>query len=191
MILRQISGFGFILENKKYFEDHNLANLPTKFIQRIGALHNSKIVRGIGPVLERWKMMFLDAEKYMYIITSQYPADVASVVITKAMQEIKLSYILGENTIIPTTRLQLLEKSSWKKLISKGIVQRKMLQDVQVCVSLTEKEACIFFPNLRGQVDITSVFFSRDQDFQEWCLDFFNYQWKTANLFDETKLKET
>lgn len=190
-IIKQISGLDFIVRHKNYFEDHNLGNLPEKFIQRLGALRNSQIVRGIGPVLERWKMMFLEAKEYMSIITSQYPVDVATVVVEKAMQGIRFSYVLGENTIVPMGRSQLLEKSSWKKLMSKGTIQRKMLQEVQVGVSVTERQACVFFPNLNGQADVTSVFFSKDPDFREWCLDFFNYQWKRADVFDETKLKET
>ncbi len=191
MIIKQISGLDFIVENKNYFKEHDLGNLPTKFVQRLGALQNSQILHGIGPVLERWKTMFLEAEKQINIITSQYPVDVATAVVEKAMQGIKLSYILGENTVIPSGRSQLLERSSWKKLISKGTIQRKMVQEVQVCVSVTEKQACVFFPHLNGESDVTSVFFSKETHFREWCLDFFNYHWERADVFDETKLKET
>ena len=127
----------------------------------------------------------------MYIITSQYPVDVAATVVVKAQEGIQISYIFGENTIVPRERSQLLKKSSWKEQISKGTIHRKMLPDVQVCVSVTENQACVFFPNLNGEADVTSVFFSKDPCFQEWCYDFFNYQWEQADVFDETKLRET
>jgi len=189
IIIKQISGIDFILENINYFKTHNLGNLPSKFVQRLGALRNSQLIHGLGPVLERWKTMFLDAEEYMNIITSHYPIDVAEAVVEKATRGIKCSYIFGENTIVPEGRSKLLEKSSWKKLISKGTIQRRMIPEVQVCTSLTEKQAFVFFPNLNGEADVTSVFFSKDPQFQEWCLDFFNYQWDIAHEFDESKLK--
>lgn len=191
MMMNQIPSFQFILNNKEYFQEHTTGDLPTKFIQRMGALSNCEQIHGIGPVLEKMKMTCcLETKEYLKIIISQYPMEVAKLTIDRAKQGIKFSYIFGENTIIPKGRSELLKKVSWEKLISEGIVQRRMLKTVQVSLIMNENQACLFFPNLKGETDMVDAFYSQDKLFHEWCLDFYNYQWDRAGSFKNSKLKE-
>lgn len=50
--LMQIPTLSFISENKKYFTNHTLGNLETKFIQRLEALHDKKTI--LEPIREEW-----------------------------------------------------------------------------------------------------------------------------------------
>lgn len=91
---------------------------------------------------------------------------------------------------MPKGRKQLLEKLGFKKLIEKGLVERRMKKGVKVVVVLNEKEAFVMFPNMGGEADMGSMFYSNDTLFHEWCLDYFRYCWYASDTFQERKLKE-
>jgi len=71
------------------------------------------------------------------------------------------------------------------------MVERKMINKVTIMTIFNEQEACLLFPNLKGEPDLNIMFYSQDRNFHEWCNDFFNYQWEIAGPFDEQKLNET
>jgi len=48
-----------------------------------------------------------------------------------------------------------------------------MRKHVKVIIVLNEKEACVCFPNLNGEADLTEMFYGYDYQFHEWCLDYF------------------
>lgn len=189
-IINQLAPFEFLLQNEDYFKKHTTGDLPIKFIERLGALRNSTLVCGIGSVLERWKKMGREAKTSIKSITIHYPLDAIAIFAAKPKEGVKLSYIFGQNTEVPEARDEMLKKIGWTKLMSSGLVKRRMLESIQVNVTVTEKEACVFFPDLKGQTDMLSGFFSGDNQFLEWCNDFFNYQWEKAGYFDESKLRK-
>lgn len=66
----------------------------------------------------------------------------------------------------------------------------KERKDVKVGVFLSENEACVMFPTLDDETDISEIFYSQNQVFHEWCLDYFRYCWYGSEAFQESKLKE-
>jgi len=189
-IVNQLIPYQFLLKNEDYFTKHSTGDLPKKFIKRLGALRNSTLVCGIGPVLERWKNLAKEAKSSIKLITIHYPLDAAKIYATKPKEGIKMTYIFGQNTQVPKERDEMLKEISWTKMISSGLVKRKMLKTVQVSVTTSDKESCVFFPDITGQPDMLSGFFSNDEDFSEWCNDYFDYQWERADFFDESKLRK-
>jgi predicted transcriptional regulator len=190
MVTKQVPSFKFLAEHKQYFEEHTLGDLPMKFIQRIGALSNCDVITGVVAILEKWKTMYRDANEHIREIMAQVPLDLIEPLASRIRQGVKFSYIFGENTIIPKGRLELLRKIGWNKYIAEGIVERRMVDKVQVMVIVTENHAGVLFPNTKGETDMNYMFFSKDPIFHEWCLDFFRYKWYGSDLFDETKLRE-
>ena len=64
-----------------------------------------------------------------------------------------------------------------------------MKENIQVVVVLNEKEACVMFPRIGGDVDVSEMFYSNSSDFHEWCLDYFKHCWHGSKVFQESKLK--
>ncbi len=188
IIVSQLAPFDFLLGNENFFKKHSTGDLPEKFIKRLGELKNSTLVCGVGPVLERWKKMSKEAKTYINLVTNQYPLDVATIMVSRVNEGVKFSNIFAKNMEVPKARDEILKKSGWTKMISDGIVKRRMLETVKVCITVTDTEACVFFPDLTGQTDLISNFFSKDEQFLEWCNDYFQYQWQRADSFDEKKL---
>jgi predicted transcriptional regulator len=189
-IFHQLGPFDFLLGSENFFKKHTTGDLPINFIERLGELRNSTLVCGVGPVIERWKKVAKEAKSFLNFITNQYPLDVATIIVSKPKEGVKCSYVLAQNTEVPKQRDEVLKKTSWTKMVSDGVVKRRMLEKVQVCTTFAEKEACVFFPDLSGQTDLISSFFSKDEQFVEWCSDYFKYQWQRAETFDETKLQK-
>ena len=188
-IAQQLTSFVFLARHNQFFQTHTMGNLDPKFIRRIGDFSNSKYVAGMGPVLETLKRIAKGSEKFINIITTQYPLDTARVVVEKANQNISIRYIFDHYTTVPQKeREELLKNVSWRKHVAEGIVKRKMVEKLHVCLTSTEKEAIVFFPDLKGNNDMISGFSSTDLVFLDWCEDYFEHIWKHADFFDESKL---
>ena len=195
-IIKQISIFDFLSNNKNYFSDHILGNIPIKFIQRIGALSEGKFISGIVRVIESWKRLYNESNEYIYGILPQIPLELIQTVIPKIKNEgIKFNYILPKNAIVPKIRSDMQKSSGYTELLKQGIIERKMIDKVDVAVILNEKQATVMFPTIKGETDMNCMFLSNDLRsndglFHEWCLDFFKYCWHNSKSFDERKLVE-
>lgn len=189
-ICSQIPDFVFVSQNRKYFESHDFGDVPIKFIQRIGALVSNHHIKGFTKVLEQWKTLYKNADKYVYEIISEVPLDLIEPIVERIKRGVKFQYIFSEDAIVPKGRKELLEKLDFKKLIDEGVVERKMKEDVKVSVVLNEKETIIMFPTLDGEPDLREAFYSNDPLFHEWCLDYFRYSWYGSDVFKESKLRE-
>lgn len=188
-VLAQIPSLVFVPQNRKYFKNHDFGNIPTKFIQRIGALNSAEHIRGVVKVLERWKEIHKNADEYIFNILTEVPysIDIIEVVVAQAKKNVKIRSIFSDSTLIPKDRKDLFEKLGFKKFIEKGTIERKMKNEIQVIVLLNEKEGCIIFPK-DSEVEMTEMLYSSDPLFHEWCLDYFTDSWETASTFQERKL---
>jgi predicted transcriptional regulator len=187
-IMSLIPSYDFLFNQKQYFLEHSLSNLPLKFIQRIGALHNCEVVHGVMAILQRWKMLYTNSSKYIKEIMAQVPLDLIETASNRVQNGVKFSYIFASNAVIPKGRGQILKKIGWRSLIAKGLVERRMLNEVKLMTIFNEKQACVLFPNLKGEPDLNMMFYGEDNEFHNWCEDFFGYQWEKAEPFDEGKL---
>lgn len=191
ILCSQVSLMEFVSDNKKYFKGHDFEQLPSKYLQRLGALKSGQHVKGFVKVQEKWKDMYNNAEKYICNILFEVPytPDITELLVKKINSGVMLRSIFSESAIIPKERKQVLDKMGFKDLIQQGKIERKMQEDVKTIVILNEKEAGVMFP-ASGEVDMSEGFFSDDMIFHEWCLDYFNSSWDNAGPFRETKLKE-
>ena len=195
-IITQIPSINFLSKNKSYFSDHYFANLPMKFVQRIGSLDNCKVIQGLVAVMEEIKDMYRNSEEYIYGMIPQVPLDLMEVA-TGVVNErkVRFNYILPKNASIPKKGKYLLNKINYEELLRNGLVERKMIEEVKVSVVLNEKTALVMFPSSGGETDMNTAFSNNIESqnnalFHEWCLDYFRYCWLGSRAFDYTKLRE-
>ena len=186
----QVPSLLLLSKNRKYFENHDFGDIPMKFIQRIGALAGAQPVKGFVKVLEQWKSIYKNADEFIYQLFTEVPLDLIEPLLSRVKKGATLNYIFSESVIVPKGRKELLNKLGMKELIDKGLVERKMRENVNVVVVLNEKEACVLFPTLDGAADMREMFYSKDALFHEWCLDYFRYCWYNAGPFKESKIQE-
>jgi len=186
----QISTTLFLSQNLDYFDDHDFGDMPHKYIMRSGQLAFAMHIKGITKTLEKWKNIYKNADEYIYEILAEIPGDLFDPLTKKVKSGVKFQYIVSEFAIVPEGRKAELKKSGFNKLIEKGLIERKMRKDVKVVMVLNEKEACVCFPNINGEADLTEMFYGNDYQFHEWCIDYFKDCWSDAGIFIESKLKE-
>jgi predicted transcriptional regulator len=188
-VLRQMPTFQFLTKYKDYFSEHTLGNLPLKFERRIGDLNNCTLIKGVAPVLQRWKVMYQSAGGYINTITSQILVDLIEPLAQKVRNGTKLSYIMPEDVIVPKGTLETVKKVSWSSLLAEGKAERRMTKKVLVSIIVTDKAVGVLFPNLKNEVDMNLMFYSEDETFGEWCQDYFRYMWDSSDIFDRRKLE--
>ena len=186
----QISTTLFLSQNLDYFDDHDFGDMPHKYVMRSGQLAFAMHIKGITKTLEKWKNIYKNADEYIYEILSEIPGDLFDPLTKKVKSGVKFQYIVSEFAIVPEGRKAELKKSGFNKLIEKGLIERKMRKAVKVVMVLNEKEACVCFPNINGESDLTEMFYGNDYQFHEWCIDYFKDCWSDAGIFIESKLKE-
>jgi len=186
----QVPSLVFLSQNMEYFEDHEFGDVPTKFIMRTGQLAGGKHIKGVVKVLEQWKTIYKNANEYVYEMLYEVPLDLIEPLVKRIKEGIQFNYIFSKSAVIPKGRKDLLRKLGFDKLIEKGLVERKMMDSVLTVVVLNEKEACVLFPNRKGEADISEMFYGNDLMFHEWCLDYFRYCWYGSDVFQESKLEE-
>ena len=184
----QVPSLLFLSKNRKYFETHDFGDIPMKFIQRIGALAGGQQIKGFVNVLEQWKLVYKNADEYIYELFTEVPLDLIEPLLARVKRGITLNYIFSNTVIVPKGRKELLQKLGMKELLDKGLVERKMKDGVKVVVVLNEKEACVLFPTLDGDADMREMFYSKDLLFHEWFLDYFRYCWYNSGPFQESKI---
>jgi len=184
----QIPSIVFLSQNRQYFENHSLDNVPLKFRQRIAALVQGEYIKGFVKVQEQWTKIYKNANEYTYNVLSELPSEIIKLAIKNASANIRISNVFSEHMIIPEERKKILETKEFKNLLQNGNIDRKMKKGINVNIILNEKEAILSFPSLNGDADLSQAFFSNDIIFHEWCLDLFRYFWYESNPFNESKL---
>ena len=190
VVCTQVPTLVFLSQNRKYFEEHSFGEIPHKFKMRCGQLAVGNHIKGFSKVMEQWKSIYKNADKYIYEILSEVPLDLIEPLIKRVKTGVKFNYIFSESTVVPKGRKSLLKKLGFDKLVEKGLVERKMADNVQTILVISEKEACVLFPDKHGESDLSEMFYSNDPMFHEWCLDYFRYCWYGSDAFKESKLKE-
>jgi len=76
---------------------------------------------------------------------TQVPLDLIETSSLKIHSGVRFSYIFPSDAVIPKGRRHLLLKFGWRDLISKGLVERRLLDDVKVTTIFNEKQACVLF----------------------------------------------
>jgi predicted transcriptional regulator len=197
-ILEQIPTLDFLSRNKDYFSDHIFSPLPSKFRSRIGSLSNSILISGFVSVNECLKDIYDKSQRYAYAMIPEVPLDLIGSIAARLKKaenkDFKFSYMLPTHAVVPRRRRDLLEALGFDELLKNGTVERRMVNSLLVGVVLNDKQASIIFPRIQRnnkiEIDMTSMFYSDDPDFHEWCLDYYRYIWHNARSFEEKRLVE-
>lgn len=184
----QIPSMYFVSKYEKFFKTHNLDDLPQKFIHRIGELDPCQKISGFSKVLEKWVMIYQDAEKFIYSLTNEIPYfdDIVSAMLSRLEKGVKIKSIVSENVIIPDKRL--VEQKKFQKYIQNGVISRKMIKNTKIIVLINEKEASIILSNNDQKTDMSEMFYSNNPSFIEWCIDYFDDCWENSSAFLESKI---
>ena len=180
--LNQFETFKFLLENKDFFEEHDLGDIPPHLAKSLAMLSDSELIQGLPPNFVRWSQVIKNAQEFVYCIFTQPPILMADPILEKISESLEIKVLLGKNSIINYDN-EFVEKMGLRKLQPYSSFQKRIAEKIMVNLLVSEQESCLMFPYKNGETDIQNNFVSSNVHFQNWCLDFFNFKWESAQPF--------
>ncbi len=171
LAIKLLSSLDFISENRQYFLDHDVSNLPDELLSRINELSLGTLNTDVVRVLPYVDSMFQEADEYIWVMsyTRALPSTIP-IVEEKLKNGISLWRIFPEDVV-----------SSGGKTSITG--PRRTLLSLDIRIVMTENEAMCSFPLMDGRIDYTS-FIGEDPKFHKWCKDVFLHYWEKARPDD-------
>lgn len=180
IICSQIPVMNFVANNEGYFKYHFFGKLPTKFIHRIGELNNCSQIEGVTRVLDKWRQIYKNSDKYVFDIVSESPLRIEEPLMDKVKNGIKYCHLFDQNMKEPRGREKFLKDNDYYDLIQKDKIERRKGEKIDTIVILNEKEGGVIFPNTEGEPDLRYMFYGNDPAFLGWCKDYFDYLWSKS-----------
>jgi predicted transcriptional regulator len=181
MVTGQIPYFQFAKRHSAFFKDHTLGGIPEKFVQRIGALQNCKMVNSVTAVLQKLKELESSATKSIKVMAPQAWPEEGAIFLDKAGLGVDIYVLVGYNTLMPKNVMEDITPR-FQKLASKGIIKGGMLEQLNIGLYIADdSQAGVMFPSSKGEVDMNTMFVGEDPAFCEWCSDYFNSTWETSS----------
>ncbi len=167
-VLSSLPGLDFLARNSDYFRDHDLSLLPDPFVGRLGELNACERAEGTYVGIEKGIEIYGQSEDWFSTLTPEYLPD--SVEVVPDVRE-KLSQGVTFRTIVgPTFRLPpSLEPTPENRF--------RVVPKLPLGLGVSEKEAMIVFPDLKGRIDLSVAFSSDDERFLRWCEDLVEWLW--------------
>lgn len=180
ILFSQMSLMIFISKNKIFFQGHDINVMPLKYVKRLGVLEDCEHIKGVTKVLDKWKSIYKNSEKYINDVISEAPHGMDEQIIKRIKNGVIYNHIINENLAEPKDRLEKLKKLGYYELIKNGKIKRKTANTIGVVLLINEKESAVIFPTNDGEPDLRHMFYGKDLAFHEWCIDYFEYFWKKA-----------
>lgn len=186
-----LSGFDFLQQQHEYLKNHSLLFLPSKFIKRIGELQNCRVSRGFVNNIELYKKIILHTKKYAKHCTNIISLDTYKIAIPHFKKyNVKMSFILAKEMSLPPGWKSLQETLGEDQLVQKGLMERKMIDKLNIMMWISEDMCSVIFPGTDGELDLKTMLVSSDDSFREWCLDYFDYLWNQSHGFVQNYVNE-
>jgi predicted transcriptional regulator len=137
--------------------------------------------------MERLKKLEYGAKKQLRLVVSQAWAEEGRIIIELSMHGVQVLSMVGKNTIMPKEIIDSIGRLI-EKMPANQKIQTKMVEKVDVALYISDaQQAAVMFPNMRGEIDMGSIFIGSDPAFYEWCNDLFNHYWERGGYFDPKK----
>ncbi len=186
-VAAQLPYFAFMKKNRKFFEEHTLAGIPDKFVQRIGSLQACKVIEPVTVVLEELKRLERSAEKRLMIMVTQAWPEEGEILVDRAKNGVEVRVVIGRNTIFPRNVIEQVIPTIER--LGPDAVKGRMIDRLEIAAYIADKRAAVMFPGPKGEVDMGTMLAGSDAAFVEWCSDLFEHVWFGAGRTDPSKFK--
>ena len=185
-LIQKINSFEFLGRHKDFFSVHRFGDVSPSLIRRIGDLKECEFYYGFHLALPRWSKIARQARKYLDLIFLHPPIIIADSIKPHVDAGMKIRLLIGKNSRITECNEFVSTLDLHKPKIRQNFEKRRCGQ-VQVNLIMSEKEACLIFPNNEGITDMHGNFVSRNPDFVAWCHDFFEQKWSEGEAISRLR----
>jgi predicted transcriptional regulator len=186
MVVNQLPYFSFLQKHKIFFATHTLASsgIPSQYLLRIGELAECSTINSVTEVFQKLKKLESSANSSVKIMVPQAWPEEGEILIDRASQGVQVQAIVGHNTIMPKDVIEIVG-ATLEKLTKGGFFTTKMIDKIAIGIYISDDaQAAVMFPRMDGDIDMTTLFVSKDTKFCSWCADLFSHFWQGAKRFD-------
>jgi len=179
LVVECIKGFEFLEKNKEFFADHEFGDVSHDLFKKIGNLTNSQFFLGVHLIFPRWSKMVSESQKFVNCIFSKPPILVADFLRPKINTGLKSNLLFDKRCKIPDCN-EFVRNLNLKEHIRNENLMIRMADDSKINLIMSEKQACIFFPDKSGFANLNGSFIGTDPEFVAWCNEYFECKWNDA-----------
>lgn len=189
IIIPHMRTFEFLGKAGNFFAYHTLGDAGIQLSHKLGSLLECEFVDGIPACFSRWKQVVESSKRYLYCIFTYPPILVADRIIEKISDGISLKIIFGQNSHVYECN-ELVDKLQLTKNNCQIPFEKRMIKNSSINMILSDRSACLMFPDREGNTDMRRSFTSTDEEFCNWCLDFFNLKWAEGEPFSRLRSRQ-
>jgi predicted transcriptional regulator len=160
----------YLCKNQDYYSRHNVSDIPTEFICRIGEMENCTKIDRIMKVILQIEQCIAKSEQKILLMYDQVISSSLLTIENKIKSGIILTQILPKDVFLSV---------DIKRIIT-GSNHERTLSQVKSFLLVTEKEALVAHSDWYDRIDYNEAFLTQDQTARKWCLDLFNYFWEKS-----------
>ena len=164
LMLQLSASLEFVFKHKEYFAKHDVSQLPSQFLSRIGELSQANLMMGMVESTLKSSTLIGEAKRFMWAVSPE-PVPQAFDAISKQISKGAEYRILSPQ---PPIKLPNLENRTFS--------------EPPAIMVVTEKEAVVCFRLIGGKVDYAG-FFGKDPAFLNWAKDLFLHYWNKGKRF--------
>lgn len=181
LCLEELGSIEFIVSNCEYFFEHDVTDLPKKFLHRLGELRSSTFAGNVTDVLRHTEEVLKGARKYILLMADQ------PLIPGLSPDQLPTGKQIAWKSIIPRSVLS--SESSSTQMA--GDIENRFIDNPKVAISLNEEIAGVTFPDLKGRLDMSAGFSGSGREFHDWCQELFYYYWDIAvgNIKEKTSFE--
>jgi predicted transcriptional regulator len=158
-----LSDLKFISDNRRYFLEHDVSDLPYEFSNRIGELVSSTYEIDAVRLIARVFSIIEEADEYIWAKSYQFSPNMVPLVQTKVENGVDFRGIYPTDIDIPPDLEHHIH----------------FLDKIEIRLLITDKEAMAGFKH-RSERPRYTGFFSKDSKFRKWCRDVYQYYWQQS-----------
>ncbi len=179
--VRLIPGFEFLSKHREYLATHTTFHLPDEFVKRIGDLVNCTFTDDVMVAFHMVENLIQEAQEYIWILSDQILMSTLPF-LEKAIRRGAMFRLMLPEDLTPPPGFKPIPTIP-------NVIERKTLKEVDVIITMSEKEARVAFPTTERMDHIG--FGSTDESSHRWCKDLFLYYWGKAKLGEPESYPES
>jgi predicted transcriptional regulator len=165
-VLRFSAILKFLFKNRKFFSSHDFTRLPSQFLDRIGELSKAEVSSDTMASINVVQRIIREADEYVWTGAVEQPLSIRHILVESIPRGVKYKFLFPKRYITAALTFPGMERA----------VEWRAIEDIQVNVVISEKEAGISFYLPNGKTDYAG-FFGKDPAFMNWVKDVFQYYW--------------
>jgi predicted transcriptional regulator len=190
LVLELLPVLEFTFEHRDYFSTHSYQNIPSRFVQRLGDLRESRLTEDIVVGFHNVDRLLVETQEYILSITDQYLVSHAPLITDALNRGVRMKNIDAPFSLPPQDVPEEWGTPAFTGALNMaredGTMEEKFfMEKFDIYLFMSEKEvAVVGLPLMDGKFDYLG-FSSSDERMRNWCQDLFDYYWERSRPREE------